>query len=62
MTRWSGRHPKGSMDNRNEVFGIDRAEDVYVPEYIPDTPGYRDFFGRFQGAIRYLDTQFGRLL
>ncbi|MBD3240514.1 MAG: sulfatase-like hydrolase/transferase [Chitinivibrionales bacterium] len=37
-------------------------EDVFVPLYSPELPGMRKEMGRFQAAIRFLDTQFGRLM
>lgn len=37
-------------------------EDVYVPPYLPDSPGLRERFGQFQAAIGYMDRHFGRLI
>ena len=38
------------------------ADEVYVPPYLPDTPGTRESLGRFQAAIRFLDREFGRFV
>lgn len=35
--------------------------EVYLPPQVPDTPTYRDMFGRFQAAIQYMDGEMGRL-
>jgi arylsulfatase A-like enzyme len=37
-------------------------EEVYVPNYVPDTPRFRRRFARFHASIGYLDTHFRRLV
>jgi arylsulfatase A-like enzyme len=38
------------------------AEQVTLPDYIPDTPGAREDFAQYDGAIRHLDGGVGRIL
>lgn len=47
---------------RREVGGPVPEDEVVVPPPTPDIPLTRDEFARFEGAIRFLDRQFGRLL
>ncbi len=52
-----------TWDKTDRMYGgAVPPEDVYIPPYLPDTPGLRRDFGRFQAALRYMDTHFGRLL
>jgi len=53
---WSGNHPYA--DHGDPV----PPDQVYVPPYLPDTPGTRESLGRFQAAIRFLDLEFGRFM
>lgn len=47
----------------DELYGGAVApEDVHVPLQFPDTKATRCALGKFQAAIRFLDTQFQRLL
>ncbi|MCX7846977.1 MAG: sulfatase [bacterium] len=58
------QEPHASTWHKAEAVhgGIVPPEDVYVPPYVPDTLAIRHQLGRFQAALRYMDTQFGRLL
>ena len=38
------------------------AEEVKLPEYLPDTPEMRDGFSRYLAEITYYDSQVGQLL
>ncbi len=62
-SRWQGptHYPEGNPENRHVVYGVDPHDRVYMPRYIPDTPQLREMMGRFQGAIRYLDSHVQRL-
>ena len=53
---WSGPHPYA--DHGDPV----PSDQVYVPPYLPDTPGTRESLGKFQAAIRFLDQEFGRFV
>ena len=57
-SRWQGTFPW----DRGDVYTPDAPQDVYVPPYIPDVPQVRKALGKFQGAIRHLDTHFQRLV
>ncbi len=37
-------------------------EDVYIPPFMPNASQTRQRFAKFQAAIRYMDSHFGRLL
>jgi N-sulfoglucosamine sulfohydrolase len=37
-------------------------DDVCVPIYSPDVPGFRKEMGQFQASIRFMDRHFGRLV
>jgi arylsulfatase A-like enzyme len=50
-------------DKKLEQYGGPVPEDeVYVPNYVPDTPAFREKFAKFHASIRYLDTHFQRLV
>lgn len=58
------QQPHGSSWGKtDELYGGPvPPEDVYIPPYLPDLAEFRENFGRFQAAIRYMDTHFGRLI
>ena len=43
-------------------FPLDDSLGVQVPGYLRDTPGTRRELAELQGAVRYADTHFGRLM
>jgi len=43
-------------------FDPEDPAQVHVPPYLEDTPGARDDFARFDGAIRHMDAHVGRIL
>jgi N-sulfoglucosamine sulfohydrolase len=62
-SRWGGtQFLVGSAENRSDVYGVDPRDRVNIPANLPDTPLFRERMARFQGAIRYLDSQVQRLL
>lgn len=65
-------HPKawgaGKYENDPDRFGDSRLygrvadSEIRVPPHFPNQPAMREAMARFQGCIRYLDTQVGRFL
>ena len=45
-----------------DSYEPDRPEDVSVPPYLEDTPGARQDFAMFHGAIRVVDRSVGQIL
>lgn len=50
------------FDRPNNLYGIDKLEDVHIPAHCPDNLKTREMFARFVPCIRYMDAQFGRLV
>jgi len=58
-SQWQGKLDNGE---RLSVYGTEALDRVYVPRVFPDVPQVRREMAKFQGAIRFLDGQFGRLM
>ena len=48
-------------DARAPHYGAEPAEDVLLPDFVPDLPGVRKPPARFYGCIRFMDRRLGRL-
>jgi arylsulfatase A-like enzyme len=47
---------------RNEVYGIDDPEAVWIPDSMPDNAYTREYFSKMWPCVRHLDREFGRLV
>ncbi len=50
------------FDRPHNLYGIDPLDEVHVPAHCPDNRKSREMFARFVPCIRYMDSQFGRLV
>jgi len=61
-SRWDSNFPEGHIQNRIKVYGSDPEDEVFLPSFMPNHSAVRKAFGRFQGAIRFLDGYLRQLL
>lgn len=57
-----GADPPGEHGFTPAWIKADSALGTQVPGYLRDTPGTRQELAELQGAVRHVDTQFGRLM
>ena len=57
-----GAHFTKMYDRPHKVYGIDDLSKVHIPAHCPDNDTTRRMFARFVPCIRYMDSQFGRLV
>lgn len=60
--RIAGSREESYMGFVGDYIERDGTKGVYVPPYLRDDPGTRDELEELQGAIRFMDHHFGRLL
>ncbi len=51
-SQWQGK----KFPERAKVYKPVSPENAYVPTFMPDTPAIRTEMGKFQGAIRHMDS------
>ena len=60
--RIPGPNEKDYMGFVGDYIEADRSRGVHVPPYLRDDEGTRSELAELQGAVRYMDAHFGRLL